>query len=210
MGLNPYALRVQFSTFAGEDKKGRMKKSLAGLAELVGSDTAVYLNRKPVDAFSLDGFVVGVSKKLLCLHVIDGKTLMLNGYAIVRLSNIRSYRTDEASFISRALRLLGRKPVIPDAFDLSGWGPLLSSVHPQYRLVMISTEKDAPGCVFIGKLVEHSARSVVIEAVGVDGHWDGRQEFACKDITMVDLGDGYVNALAAVMANEADVAKSAN
>ncbi len=187
-----------------------MKKSLAGIADFVGSDTVVYLNRKPIDEFSLDGFVVGVSEKLLCLHIVDGKTLMLNGYAIVRLSDIRSYRTDEASFISRALRLLGRKPVIPNAFDLSGWGTLLSSVQPHYPLVMISTEKDVPRCVFIGKLREHSARSVVIEAVGVDGHWDGRQEFAYKDITMIDLGDGYVNALAAVMTNNADLTESAN
>ncbi len=187
-----------------------MKKSLAGIADFVGGDTVVYLNRKPIDEFSLDGFVVGVSKKLLCLHVVDGKTLMLNGYAIMRLSDIRSYRTDEASFVSRALRLLGRKPITPNAFDLSDWETLLSSVQPHYPLVTISTEKDAPQCIFIGKLVEYSARSVVIEAVGVDGHWDGRQEFAYKDITMVDLDDGYVNALAAVMTDDADLTKVTN
>lgn len=179
-----------------------MKKKLSGLAALAGRNVMVRLNRKPIDIFGLDGFVVGVSDKLLCLHVVDGKTLMLNGYSIVRLSDIRSYRVDETAFIDRALRLLGRVPIAPDGFDLSGWGTLLSSVQSRYSLVSISTEKDAPRCLFIGRLVKHTKRSVVIEAVDVGGHWEGQQEFAYKDITMLDLGDGYVNALAAVMADE--------
>ena len=184
-----------------------MKKKLAGIADLVGQDVVVRLDRKPIDNFGLDGFVVSVSEKLLCLHVVDGKTLMLNGYSIVRLSDIRSYQVDEAAFIDRALRLLGRVPIAPDGFDLSGWGPLLSSVQLKYSLVSISTEKDAPGCLFIGRLVKTSRRSVVIEAVDVGGRWEGRQKFAYKDITMLDLGDGYVNALAAVMAHEDNLFK---
>ena len=179
-----------------------MKKRLAGIADLVGQDVVVRLNRKPLDEFSLDGFIVGISEKLLCLHVVDGKTLMLNGYAVVRLSDIRSYRVDETAFIDRALRLLGRTSVAPDAFDLSGWGPLLASVKSQYPVVSISTEKNAPRCLFIGKLLKHSVKSVVIEAISVSGHWDGHQEFAYKDITMVDLGDGYVTALVSLIAYE--------
>lgn len=179
-----------------------MKKKLSGLAVLVGRDVMVRLDRKPIDNFSLDGFVIGISEKLLCLHVVDGKTLMLNGYSIVRLSDIRSYQVDETAFIDRALRLLGRVPIVPDGLDLSGWGPLLNSVQPKYPLVAISTEKDAPRCLFIGRLADRTKRSVVIEAVDVSGHWEGQQEFAYKDITMVDLGDGYVNALAAVMSHE--------
>ena len=179
-----------------------MKKRLAGMADLVGQDSVVRLDRKPLDKFSLDGFVVGLSRKLLCLHVVDGRTLLFNGYAVVRLSDIRSYRVDDTAFIDRALRLLGRMPVALDAADLSGWRPLLKSVQPQYPLVTIRTEKDAPECAFIGKMVKHSARSVVIEAVDVSGHWDGQQEFAYQDITMIEIGDGYVNALSALMTHE--------
>ena len=187
-----------------------MKKKLLGLANFVGQDVMIRLDRKPIDEFSLDGFVVGISDKLLCLHVVDGKTLTLNGYSVVRLSDIRSYKIDETAFIDRALRLLGRVPITPNSFDLSGWGPLLGSVQSKYPLAAISTEKDAPRCLFIGKLVKHSKRSVIIEAVDVSGHWDGQQEFAYKDITMVDLGDGYVNALAVAMVHEGSLLKSAN
>lgn len=183
-----------------------MKKRLAGMADLVGQDSVVRLDRKPLDKFSLDGFVVGLSRKLLCLHVIDGRTLLSNGYAVVRLPDIHSYCVDEKAFIDRALRLLGRMPASLDAADLSGWRSLLKSVQPQYPFVTIRMEKGAPGCAFIGKMVKHSARSVVIEAVSVSGHWEGRQEFAYKDITMVELGDGYVNSLAALMTHEASPA----
>jgi hypothetical protein len=183
-----------------------VKKKLRGIADLVGRDIVVNLDRKPIDDFTLAGFVVGLSTKLLCLHVIEGETLMLDGYAIVRLSDIRSYRVGKKAFIDRALRLLGRIPIAPDGFDLSGWEGLLTSVQSKYPLVTISTEKDAPGCIFIGRLVKHSKRSVVIEAVDLDGHWDGRQEFAYKNITRVDFGDGYVDALVAVMADEASPA----
>ncbi len=179
-----------------------MKKKLVELAELVGRDVMVHLNRKPIDNFSLDGFVVGISDKLLCLHVVDGKTLMLNGYSIVRLSDIRSYHVDETAFINRALRLLGRIPAASEGIDLTGWRASLSSVQSRYSLVSISTEKDALRCLFIGRLVKISKHSVVIEAVDVSGNWEGQQKFAYKDITMLDLGDGYVSALAAVMAHE--------
>ena len=97
-------------------------------------------------------------------------------------------------------------PASLDAADLSGWRSLLKSVQPQYPFVTIRMEKGAPGCAFIGKMVQHSARSVVIEAVSVSGHWEGRQEFAYKDITMVELGDGYVNSLVALMTHEANPA----
>ena len=195
---------------ATAQKQKTMKKKLVGIADFVEQDVVVRLDRKPIDEFGLDGFVVGISEKLLCLHIVDGKTLMLNGYSIVRLSDIRSYKVDETAFIDRALRLLGRVPIAPDGFDLSGWGALLASVQLKYPLVAISTEKDAPRCLFIGSLVKHTKRSVVIEAVDVSGHWDGRQEFAYKDITMVDLGDGYVSALAAVMTDNNDLEKLAN
>lgn len=154
----------------------------------------------------LDGFVIGMSERMLCLHVVDGKTLMLNGYAVVRISDIRSFRVDETAFIDRALRLLGRTPMALNAIDLSSWGPLLTSMQSQYPFATIWTEKDAPRSAFIGKLVSQSARSVVIEAASVIGHWDGQQKFAFKDITMVDLGDGYVNALAAPIVHEASPA----
>ena len=180
----------------------RLKRRLAGLADFVGQDIVVRIDRKPLDKFSLDGLVIGMSGRLLCLHVVDDKTLMMNGYAVVRLSDIRSFQVDETAFIDRALRLLRRTPIVPEAIDLSSWGPLLTWVQSQYPLVTICTEQDAPGCAFIGKLVSHSARSVVVEAVSVSGHWDGQQEFAFKEITMVEFGDGYVNALTALIAHE--------
>src|SRR5437016_3388372 len=79
-----------------------VKKGVAEIADFVGQDVVVRVDRKPIDENLLDGFVVGISDKLLLLHVVDGSTLLLNGYSTVRLSDIRAFRVDE-TFISRAL-----------------------------------------------------------------------------------------------------------
>src|SRR5207244_3608196 len=109
----------------------------------------------------------------------------------------------DESFISRALRLFGREPVIPVGIDLSDWAGLLTSVQRRYPLLMIETEKKEPGCGFIGRVVKQTARRMVLETVNTQGRWADKQKFAFKDITQVVFDDGYVNALADLIMHEA-------
>jgi len=179
-----------------------MKKKLIGITELIGQDLVVRIDRKPIDKYPLEGFVVGVSGKLLLLHIVDGNTLFLGGYAVVRLSDIRSYRIDK-SFVTRALRLLDRTPVIPDGVDLTDWESVLASLKNRCPLLMLETEKKRPGCGFVGQIARQTPRSVKIEEVNTKGIWTKMERFAYKDITQIGFDNGYINALAHLVEHEA-------
>ena len=183
-----------------------MRKCVAGIADFMGQNAIIRVDRKPVDEHLLDGFVVGMSDKLLLLHVVDGSTLLLNGYSAIRLSDIHSYHVDE-TFVTRALRLLDRKPIVPEGIDLSGWAELLASVQRKYPLVLIETEKKEPGCGFIGRVAKQTTRYAALEKINTKGQWDETEQFAFKDITQVEFDDGYVNALAHLVACQAYAGK---
>lgn len=179
-----------------------MKKKLYGLTELIGQDVVVRIDRKPLDKDSLDGFVVGVSGKLLLLHLVEGNNLYLHGYAAVRLEDIRSYRVD-TTFVTRALRLLDRKPIVPTNIDLTDWESLLDSLKNRYPLLMIEMEQKRPGVGFVGQIARQTPRSVRLEEVNPHGEWGKIERFAYKDITQVTFDNGYVNALAQLVEHEA-------
>lgn len=178
-----------------------MRKQLEGLAEFIGTDRIIRVNRKPVDQHWLDGVVVGFSARLLLLQLVDGSTLQLNGYSAVRLADVRGYKEDD-TFVQRALRLLKRAPAIPEFVDLTDWLSLLKSIQPYYPLLMIETEKKEPGIAFVGRVTTLTARYVDFEKVSRKGYWEAPERFAFKDITQIEFGDGYVDALAQLVEHE--------
>ena len=178
-----------------------MKKCLIGITDYIGKDIIIRIDRKTIDARYPEGFVVGLSDRLLLLQEIDSTSLVPDGYLVLRLSDISAYRVD-TTFITRALRLLNRKPILPPEIDLTDWANLLTSVQRQYPLLMIETEKIAPKCGFIGRIIHQTARYVELEEVDMQGEWDEKEQFAFKDITQVAFGNGYISALAYLIAHK--------
>jgi hypothetical protein len=179
-----------------------MKTKLIGLTDLIDQDVVVRINRKPLDKHPLEGFVLGVSGKLLLLHLVDGNTLLLSGYAVVNLSDIRSYRID-TTFVTRALRLLARTPAAPEGVDLTDWESVFGSLKNCCPLLMLEMERKRPGAGFVGQVARQTPRNVVVEQVNPRGKWTKTKRFAYKDITQVTFDNGYVNALAQLVEYEA-------
>ena len=179
-----------------------MKKKLIGITDLIGQDVVVRIDRKPLDKHPLEGFVVGVSGKLLLLHLVDGNTLLVSGYAVVRLSDIRAYRIDK-TFVTRALRLMERVPVIPEGVDLTDWESVLASLKNRCPLLMLEMEKKEPGCGFVGQIARQTPHYVKLEKVDTKGRWTKMERFRYKDITQIGFDNGYVNALVQLVEHEA-------
>ena len=179
-----------------------MKKKLIGITEFTEQDVVVCIDRRPLDKQMLQGFVVGVSGKLLMLHLVDDNNLLVAGYAVLRLSDIRSYRVDN-TFVTRALRLMGRTPLAPEGVDLTDWESVLASLKNRCSLLMIETEKKRPKCGFVGQIARQTPRSVKIEKVDTKGKWTKMARFAYKDITQIEFDNGYINALAHLVEHEA-------
>jgi hypothetical protein len=181
----------------------QMKKRLDGLAEMFGQDRVVRIARTRIDEFDILGFVVGLSDDLLLLQVIDGNTLFFSGYSVIRLRDITSWRFDN-TFVDRSLRLLDRIPVVPDAIQLADWPSLISSAKRRSPLIMIEMEKKVPGKLWVGRVARQTKRSVAMIDVDPDGHWAPRQtKSPYSDITRVQFGDAYSEALAMLVEHEA-------
>ena len=179
-----------------------MSKHLNSLRECVGQRVLVRVSRKRIDENYLEGYVVAMSERLLLLQEVEGDTLTLNGYIGVRLKDITRWWV-HASFMDRAMRLLGRNPFLPDGIDVDDWPAFITSGLTLFPLALIECEKVKPGCAYIGTVERLTARTLFLREIGTDAEDAGVNEYKLKDITSVKFGDGYVEALAVLVAHEA-------
>lgn len=163
-----------------------------GLEYALATESLIWLRRR-MDPRPWRGFVVGLSEALVVVHTLNSGTMRLNGYTVVRLKDVIECTNDE-SFAPTALKLLGERPKPqPDLLYLDMPG-LLSSVGTHYPLLEIFQEKTG-SAFYIGRIVGFGKRKVHLQAVSRDGTWGDTYKFACKEITRVDFGDGYDEAL---------------
>jgi hypothetical protein len=154
----------------------------------------VRLRRENGQRESMGGFVVAVGERWMLLHEVDGNTLRLNGYVAIRLKHVAAAALDD-SFAVRALVLRGDEPVAqPDLLidDLPG---MLSSVNAHFPLVTIELFKTHPNTCFIGRVGELDTETVTLSLIDARARWSRSESFKLKDITQVQFGDGYSEAL---------------
>ena len=172
-----------------------MKKHSAGLAEALADNKLMVIYRKAIDAHRLDGYVVGLSDKWVLLHLVDGDVVVPNGYKAVRLADISRIKEDQG-FVDEYLRLRGLYSAALPQIRLEDLPSLLRSVSESYSLFMIQCERVEPGIGLVGRIKELTKRSIHLDKIESTAEWIGVEKFKLKDVTCVDFGDGYVEALA--------------
>jgi len=172
-----------------------MKKHYAGLMEALTDNKLVVLHRKSVDDNRMHGYVVGLSDAWVLLHLIDGSVVIPNGYKALRLADVSNFKVDE-DFVDEYLRLRGMYSSKVPQIELKDLHSLLLSISKNYPLFMIECERVEPGIGFVGQIEKLTKRSLFLEKIESTARWIGTEEFKLKDITSVDFGDGYVEALA--------------
>jgi hypothetical protein len=156
----------------------------------------VRLERR-VEAGYVSGYVCDVSAQLVLLQVVSDE-IHYDGFAIYRLNDItRVYSpAPHREFVELALKLRKlRKPRVP-RLDITSIKTVLASVHPAFPLVTVHREVDDPDVCHIGFVTEVTARSVDLLEITPDAHWDTKLDrYALKEISRVDLGGAYEEAL---------------
>jgi hypothetical protein len=144
----------------------------------------------------ITGYVVDVAADLfLLLHVDD--SIRFNGFQVCRNRDVRRLRAEpRADFIQTVLRRRrDRRPVKP-RLRLDDFSEVLRSAARHVPLVTIHRESVDPGVCHIGAVVEVGERRVVLREIGTDGTWDPcLEEYALREITRVDFGGAYEDAL---------------
>jgi hypothetical protein len=156
----------------------------------------VDFKRPKIDDHVLRGFVLDYSDSLTLINVLDDN-FYLNGFSVIRNCDITAYRAYDKDdyFLNQALRLISIKPARKPTVDLSNWATLLLTAQKIFPLITIHREAISNEVCFIGKLVAVTEKTFTIYDIDPDANWDRVYRRKMSDLTKVDFGGGYEDAL---------------
>jgi hypothetical protein len=146
-----------------------------------------------------DGFVVGLGEGWLLLHWLD-PSIFLNGYTALPLDDVDEVapRTADESVAVTALAQRGVRPVPLPEIVLDDVPALLASVERRFPLVSVYRDRADPGVCVIGRVAHLGEESFILRQVSPAGRWDDSGGYRYDDVTRIDFGGGYEDALALV------------
>lgn len=145
----------------------------------------------------VDGFVIDVGRELFALEVVD-QDIKRNGVNVMRIKDISKLDvpTKYEAFQKRVLEL--RQDESNDVIkqiNLTNWQTAVRTMGELFDLISIAEEEDDPDSVDIGELVETTNEFCVLRAIKPSGEWDDDYEYDYSEITRVDAGGRYEQAL---------------
>lgn len=174
--------------------KKRTQKHYDTLESAMADREIVKVWRQSIDEDKQEGYVVGLSKTWVLLQEIEGDAFVLGGYKAVRLDDISSLKSD-GSFAGEYFQRRGLFPQAQPDLDLTDLHSLLDSVSKNYAMFMIEREKEEPDIGFVGVAEGLTKRSLWMKKFSSKAKWIDTEKFKLKDITSINFGGGYVDAL---------------
>jgi hypothetical protein len=145
----------------------------------------------------LDGFVVGVGATWVALHHLSDR-VTFDGWQLVRLTDIQAVSTnpDPDCFEMKALQARSLWPPMPPAVDLDGTVGMITSAAAAGPLISVFDEFASPDLCWIGVPGSVDQDEVRLIEVGPRADWSRKpRRFSTEDITRLDVGGGYEEAL---------------
>jgi hypothetical protein len=145
------------------------------------------------------GYVVDASDEFLMLQLVDDR-ISLNGYSLLRISDITKLDTDvtHARFIEKALEIRKKcvkQPVLVDLTDIS---TILKSIDQHFPLMALHKESVDPDTCWVGSIDSIGDKTVTLNEMSPDAKWNGTKRLNIDEITRIDFDGGYETALALV------------
>jgi hypothetical protein len=167
------------------------RKAFAAVYDLVE------INREPNDESPLEGFLLERTKDLILLNLVNPDVVCLNGYSVIRRRDVRKLKVQRKdAFLIRALRFKNIAPSGPSGISIASWPALLESLTREFPLFTIHQEwLDSEVC-FVGRLATISGGTFGLKEIDPDARWNRSRSYKFKDLTKVDFGGGYEDALA--------------
>jgi hypothetical protein len=168
------------------------------LTEIVGAHKRVQVTRPYPGDPLLNGFVVGMSKKLLLLHDFFDFTPI--GYTAIRLADICSCRSGK--YERKCEQMLEVEGILDRVginyeVDLSSTHSLLESLQRRGQNIIVECEYEDDSdrdAFFIGQITELEKRFVRFRHFDETGNWeDGEYRIPFYAITQIEFDTVYVN-----------------
>jgi hypothetical protein len=174
-----------------------MKSWLKDLKDTQRKGLLVKIDRRPITKELLEGFVVGLSKKFILLNVLS-PDIRLDGYSIIRTGDVKRYAVIKKNntFIYRALVIRKNKPCPQPVIELESEKAGLVSASSLYPLLSVFREKIEEEVCYIGRPSKFGEGFVALKEINTKAKWNGLRKIKLNDITRIDFGGGYEEALA--------------
>jgi hypothetical protein len=175
-----------------------MKKSkiIRRLQDAYWTKQFVNIFRKVDPKVKWRGYIVGVNDKFVLVQYLNSDTVTLSGYMAFPIKDIESvYVVGNENFLPRAVAGKGMRPQMPLDVIIVDYPGLISSVNDHYPLVILACEKKEPKTIYLGRVEQFTKKAVHLRTVDMRGEWVETKKFPFKDITRIEFGDGYSEAL---------------
>jgi len=149
------------------------------------------------------GYVLDIGPQFFLLGLIDND-MKFNGFQCHLVSDLRHIKVPDPyeDFVVAALRKRGQSIDTKPDIDLSSLPALLRSANSLFPLVTIHRERIKPDECVIGKVLNVSESNLLLHTISPDAVWHQKpSKFRLSDITRVDFGGGYEEALHLVGGN---------
>ncbi len=143
----------------------------------------------------LYGYVLEVAGDWLALHkVVDG--VYIDGYSVMRVSDVVEVRVGNDEYIDRAMRELGR-PVVDYSLPADpATRDILRSAADHSLLTCIHLEMDVKDPMIVGRIVGLGVRKYDLQFINTNGVWELEPDrWWYGEVTRVEFGDRYSSAL---------------
>jgi hypothetical protein len=142
------------------------------------------------------GFVVGVEASFALIHYCNLNIVCLDGYSTVPLTEMRKVQmVDEEAFLSRALQVKGMQPLPQPDILLLDFPGMLSSANAHFPLITVHIDHQEPDTCYVGRVETMTSKTLTLRQINIHAQWSRSRSFKFKDITRVEFGGGYEQAL---------------
>ena len=151
---------------------------------------------RPHDSSSITGYISGVGAALFLVTAVD-EAVRFDGFHVVRTRDVRDLDVaPHAEFIEAALGKRRLSRPAPPRLDLQSFGHMLRQVGRRFPLVTIHRERVDPEVCQIGAVAEVNQDRVILREIDPNGRWHTQRDtYALREITRVDFGGAYEDAL---------------
>lgn len=148
------------------------------------------------------GYVAKFNSHWVLMNVVDDG-IRFDGFQALRTSDIVSIQVPaaNAAFVEKALELRNESRPASDCIRLASLTELIASTASLFPLVTIHQEVHRPDQCDIGRFEAIEGESLILHGIDPEAHWHGSEtKIPVANITRVDFGDSYAEALTLVNA----------
>ncbi len=132
------------------------------------------------------------------INDFDFESNSATGFSVFKNKSVKDYEVfdDPNSFDALLLKIKKVKPKSKLSISIDSMTDLIKTASETFPLIVVHREKIDSETCWIGKIVEIKKKSFLMRAIDTNAEWEEHfTKVAFKDVTKIDFGNGYENAL---------------